>query len=353
MPVDDPRDLAAPRSADRPADPPAGSPAERPAASTAVAARFPEGRLDLGTAADRNLRWAAVDLAPVLEEARARLDLSPLAAVALARTMVGAALLQALGTSRVERLTVEVRGDGPLAQVVAEVDAEGNLRGTLSQPHIACSSATLELAGVIGRGRLSVLREIGGELYRSQVELVSGELGDDFTHYLDQSEQVDSVVVFAVLVRPFGVAAAGGLIVEVMPGADSALERSLEWSVAELGTVLPAPGRLLEERGLAGLVDAVLGALGPEVVETRGLRYRCRCSRERLAAHLALLPLVDRQELADAEGLIAADCAFCGTTYRFTAGELAATARRLAAATLIAEREGPAAAPSPTEPVDP
>jgi molecular chaperone Hsp33 len=333
-----------PRHAGAPTPAEPGAPAPGPADPAvdrrpADGAGFPEGRLLIGTAAERNLRWAAADLTPVVEEARARLDLSPLAAVALSRVAVGATLLQALGTRRVERLTVEVRGDGALAQVVAEVDADGNLRGTLSDPQVAAADGGLSLAGVIGRGRLSVLRESGGQLYRSQVELVSGELADDFTHYLDQSEQIDSLVVFAVLVRPYGVAAAGGLVVEVMPGADSALERSLELALQDVGTVLPVPGRLLEERGLEGLVDAVLAALAPEVVETRGLRYRCRCSRERLQAHLALLPAGDRQELADAAGLVSADCAFCGTTYRFSAGELAAAARTLAAARLLQELE--------------
>jgi|CXWL01.1.fsa_nt_gi molecular chaperone Hsp33 len=310
---------------------PEGHPTDTAAFHTLTAAdlapRFPAGRLDLGLAARGDLRWAAVDLTPVVDEARARLDLSPLAAVALGRCLVGAALLQALGTRRVSRLTLEVRGDGPLRQVVAEVDAEGNVRGSIAEPRLSVAGphGYFPVAEAIGQGRLSVLEEIGGQIHQSQVALVSGDLGDDLTHYLEQSKQVDSAVLLGVLTRPAGIAAAGGLIVEAMPGAAEGAIAAVEANIARLGRELPGVSRLLEERGLAGLSAAVFEGLGPESVEAaRELRYRCRCNRDRLGVHLSTLDPADRVDLARPDGTIAADCAFCGTTYVFSREELGA-----------------------------
>lgn len=290
-------------------------------------AGFPAGRLELGLAANGDLRFAAVDLTPVLEEARARLDLSPLAAVALGRAMVGAALLQGLATKRVDRLTVEVRGDGPLRQVVAEVDAEGNLRGTVSDPHVDLphlGDGNFPVAAAIGQGKLTVVRETRGQLHTSQVALVSGDLADDFTHFLEQSEQIESAILLGVLTKPFGIAAAGGLLIEVMPGSPDEVIATVERAVAKLGKEEPGASRLLEARGLAGLVDVVLGELAPEGVRGgRALRFACRCSRERLLMHLAAIDPSDRADLLVADGTLVADCVFCGTSYRFSPAELA------------------------------
>ena len=69
-------------------------------------------------------------------------------------------------------------------------------------------------------------------------------------------------------------------------------------------------------------LDAVLAGLEREVKERAPLRYRCRCSRERLRQHLVLLSAEDRDYLAEEDGAIQADCVFCGNHYRFTADEL-------------------------------
>ncbi len=91
--------------------------------------------------------------------------------------------------------------------------------------------------------------------------------------------------------------------------------------------------QLLEERRrLPTSLDAVLAGLDREVKEARPLRYRCRCSRERLLQHLVLLSAEDRDYLGDEDGTIDADCVFCGEHYRFTPEELASPDLRAAPA---------------------
>jgi molecular chaperone Hsp33 len=281
-----------------------------------------EGRLELGLAGDGALRWAVVDLTGVMREVRDRRDLGPVSTAALGRCLSGAALLLRLSTKTPTRLVLEVRGDGPLRQVMAEADEEGNLRGMVGEarvdvPHYP--NGKLAVGSAVGKGVLRVLREHnGGAHYHSQVELVSGEIGDDLAHYLRQSEQTSAAVLLGVLARPEGVAAAGGMIVEALPGAPEEAVSALEQNIARIRGV----SHLIDEGGLPNVVETVLAGLDREVKEARPLRYRCRCSRERLLRHLILLSAEDRDYLREEDGTIDADCVFCGACYRFTPEEL-------------------------------
>ena len=281
-----------------------------------------QGRLELGLAGNGSLRWAVVDLTEVLREARDRRDLGPVSTAALGRTLAGAALLLRLATKTPTRLVLDVRGDGPLRQVMAEADEEGNLRGLVGEAHVDVPhrpDGKLNVGGAVGKGFLRVLREHNsGANYHSQVELVNGEIGEDLAHYLDQSEQTPSAVMLGVLARPEGVAAAGGMIVEVLPGASDEALSTLQQNISRV----PGISHLIDEGGIPGVLETVLSGLDHEVKEVRPLRYRCRCSRERLLHHLILLSSEDRDYLREEDGTIDADCVFCGEHYRFAPEEL-------------------------------
>lgn len=281
-----------------------------------------EGRLHVGLAGSGTLRWAAADIAGVLEEARRRLDLSPIAAVALGRTLTAATLIQRISLRLCSRLVVEVLGDGPLGKVIAEVDDRGRLRGLVGTPRIATpADGRMALAPLVGRGLLRVTREDGRSRASSQVALVTGELGEDVAHYLEQSEQIRSAVLLGVLPHPGGIAAAGGFIVEALPGTDEALVEELERNIRAVEGI----SAVLERGGGPALARAVLEGLECEVVEEIPLAFACRCSRETLRSQLLTLPRADLESVIAEDGLCEAECAFCGTTYRFPAAELLAT----------------------------
>jgi molecular chaperone Hsp33 len=288
-----------------------------------------QGTLESGLAGGGAFRWAVADITDVMEETRGRFDLWPVPAAALGRCLAGAALLQRLSTKTPSRLMLEVRGDGPILRVLAEADDEGNLRGLVGDPQVQVPDwpgGKLGVGRAVGKGFLRVLREYeAGNSYHSQVELVSGEIGEDVAYYLSQSEQTKSAVLLGVLGKPSGVAAAGGMLVEVLPGAPEEAVARLE---SNLAVVSGSRGisHLIEEGGAGHVVEQVLAGLDREVKEIRPLRYRCRCSRERLFHHLRLLPAEDRAYLRadrpDHDDVIEADCAFCGARYRFTPEEL-------------------------------
>ncbi len=283
---------------------------------------MPRGsHLITGLAAHGDLRWVAVDLTTALEEARLRLDLSPIATVALGRALAGAVLVQRIALKTPTRLVLEISGDGPLGRVVAEASASGDMRGLVGNPRQPTPAEGLRLAAAIGSGVLRVTREGPRKAYTSQVALVSGELGDDLTHYLEQSEQIRSAVLLGVLLRPDGVAAAGGLIVEALPGTEDERITQLETNLRQRDGV----SVYLDRGGISALVDLVLDGFDREPLETVELRYRCGCTREGLQARLLPIARQDLTALLGPDGRCEAECAFCGERYVFDADELLST----------------------------
>jgi molecular chaperone Hsp33 len=282
----------------------------------------PEGVMEAGLAAGGAVRWVTTDITHPLEFIRRRRDLSPVSAAALGRSLAGAAMLLRIAVKTPARLVVEIRGSGPLGKVMAEADPAGNLRGLVSEPRVDVphyANGKLAVGAAIGGGILQVLREYeGGGRYHSQVALVSGEIGADLAHFLEQSEQTSSAVLVGVLTRPDGVAAAGGLIVEPMPGATEAILERLEANL--LGC--QEASRLLERGGVEALKGAALAGLGAEVNESQPVRFQCRCSRERLLGHLLCLSEEQLAELGVEEEVAQAECGFCGEVYLFQPSEL-------------------------------
>ncbi len=277
--------------------------------------------LESGLASRGSLRWVAADITLVLEEARRRLDLSPIAAVALGRSLSAAALIQRISLKMPARVVLEVVGDGPMGKVVAEVDSKGHLRGLVGNPQLETpEDGRMRIAPLLGSGFLRVTREEKRSRYSSQVELVSGELGDDITHYLEQSEQIRSAVLLGVLPRPIGIGAAGGLIVEALPGTEDEVIDQLEENIRTLEGV----SSCMDRGGIPALVKAVLQGFDREIVERQPLEYRCRCNRQSLLRQILPLAHKEPEALIGDDGFCEAVCAYCGSRYVFTATELAA-----------------------------
>ncbi len=278
------------------------------------------GVLQLGLAGRGTLRWAAVDISGPLEEARRRLDLSPIAAVALGRSLAAASLLLRFYTKVPTTLIFEILGDGALGKVAAEVDREGHLRGLVGEPQIATPpDGQLDIGWAVGKGFLRVTRVTRiRRRYSSQVELVSGEIGKDLVHYLEQSEQIHSAALLGVLPRLGGIAAAGGLLIEALPGTEEEILLLLEANLRDLDGV----SYYLEQGGIAALRDAVLMGFDREVLDRHSLYYSCSCGRDELLVKLQGLAAADLESVVDDEGTCEAVCAFCGSRYLYSSTEL-------------------------------
>lgn len=277
------------------------------------------------TAAGGSIRALAARTTRVVEEARRRHQTYPTVTAALGRVLTAAGLLGAdlkAGGS----VTVRVIADGPAGGMIADADARGRVRGYAKNPQVLLPlspGGKLDVGRAVGRrGFLYVTRDLGlKEPYTGSAPLVSGEIAEDLTYYLLQSEQTPSAVALGVLVEPGGeVRAAGGLIVQRMPGADTDDARRVEENVAGLGPVTRAidAGATPEQ-----LVFEALAGLDPSIHEARPLQFRCRCSRLRSSQALISLGAAELRSMIHEDHGAELRCHFCNETYRFTADDLA------------------------------
>jgi molecular chaperone Hsp33 len=273
-------------------------------------------RLARTLSADGTVRGLAAVTTDLVEEARVRHGTLPTATAALGRTLTAALLLGGLLKTE-ERVSLQFSGDGPLGGILADATPEGTVRGFVSRPqtHLPPRRGKLDVGGAVGRGLLCVMRVPRGEgpPYRSVVPLVSGEIGQDVASYLVNSEQTPSVVAIGVFVHADGtVGAAGGYLLQAMPGAEPATIDRLEENVG----AAPPPSELVRAGvDASAMLGLLLAGFDTHVLHERDVRFACRCSRAR--AESAILAM-GRAEIADAlttEGQAEVVCEFCGERY--------------------------------------
>lgn len=281
-----------------------------------------------------SVRAMAAVTTRTVEAARRRHTTSPTATAALGRTLTAAGLL---GTMLKDGQTVMVRvlGDGPLGGALAMSDALGRVRGYVANPAVhlpLTSNGKLDVGGAVGRGTLHVTVDLGLRYpQHGSVPLVSGEIGEDLASYLVTSYQIPSVVALGVLVSPDErVLAAGGLIVQALPGAEAGVIDYLEARARTLPTVtsMVSSGATPED-----IVQVALGELRGRVAERQPVRFRCGCTEAKVREVLAALGPDELGEILREQGQIEVRCNFCGRRYTFGDDDVAG---------ITAARDGPA-----------
>jgi molecular chaperone Hsp33 len=282
------------------------------------------------TAAEGGIRAVGVITTRLTEEARMRHKLSSEATAALGRTMAGGLLLVSSMKREGSRVNIRVKGNGPLGGILVDAGLDGTVRGYVDNPSVELppnERGKLDVGGVVGReGYLYVVRDVGyGYPYSSTVELVSGEIGDDITHYLVNSEQTPSALLLGVLVGTEGVRASGGLLLQVLPKAarDEALVQTLEERaqiIQQTGlTSLLKAGKTLPE-----IFEQLLGDMGLVILpEIQMIRFHCGCSFDRMLGALKILGEAELQDMIEKDNGAEATCHFCGEVYQASSDELA------------------------------
>jgi len=272
---------------------------------------------------DGSLRAAAAVTTNLVEEVRRRQGTDPTATVAVGRLATGAALMGSLLKGR-QRLALSVEGNGPLQKLQAETDAEGHLRASVKNPlcGLPPREGRFDVAGAVGRaGFLHVIKDLGlKDPYRGLVQLYSSEIAEDLAYYLTTSEQIPSTVALGVALGADGsVAAAGGFLVQAMPGGDPSLIPLLEQRLAEL----PATTVLLREGiGPLEILQRLLDGIPFGVKGETGLLFRCGCSRGQVQQMLRALGREELLQLAAEPEATTVTCEFCREAYRFSPDEI-------------------------------
>lgn len=281
-------------------------------------------RIIRATAGDGMIKMAVISARDLVERAREIHTLSPTASAALGRTLCAASMLGEMMKEDKASLTIRINGGGPIGSIVAVSDSEGYVRGYVTNP--ACdlplrADGKLDVGGAVGRdGMFTVSRDIGlREPYIGSTELVSGEIAEDLTRYLLESEQVASACALGVLVdTDRTIKAAGGFIVQLMPGADEGLIAKLEDNIF----MMDALTTILAEDGAEAVFNQVLAGLEHHIVGEVPVGYRCTCSRERVSGALKVIERAELEEII-AEGTnCEIGCQFCDKVYVFTPEDL-------------------------------
>ncbi|HLR62804.1 MAG TPA: Hsp33 family molecular chaperone HslO [Lentibacillus sp.] len=276
------------------------------------------------TAYDGKVRAYAISSTNTVEEARRRQDSWATASAALGRTITISAMMGAMLKGE-DSLTVKFEGNGPIGAIITDSDATGDVRGYVTNPHVDFDlneKGKLDVARAVGtEGNLSVVKDLGlKEHFTGQVPIVSGEIGDDFTYYFANSEQVPSAVGAGVLVNPdLSISASGGFIVQVMPGADEEVITRLEEQIQEF----PAISTLIRE---GNSPEEILERLfGNEEITIHGrlpVRFQCKCSKERVEQAIMGLGSEEIQSMIDEDHGAEARCHFCNEVYHLSEQEL-------------------------------
>lgn len=267
------------------------------------------------------IRVIAAVTTNLCREAARRHQTSAPVAVALARGLTGGLLFSTL-TSASERVTIQIQGDGPLGSLTIDAYGDGDVRGYPGRPKALSgqTSPGRRLAPLCGHsGVVNVLRDVGlKERYQGQIPLRHGEIDEDLEAYLRESEQIPSALgCEAVLDAAGNIVAAGGLLAQVMPSGSVEHIRAVQHRL-RTGALHDLLQQNLTPQQIA---EALLPDLVIEPLDERPLRFRCRCSRERIEAMLLTLSPVDLGEMIE-EGQAEITCNYCNQIYQVDADAL-------------------------------
>ncbi|MEY8351115.1 redox-regulated molecular chaperone HslO [Bacillus cereus] len=269
---------------------------------------------------DGEVRAYSVRTTNTVSEAQRRHDTWRTASAALGRSLTAGTMMGAMLKGD-QKLTIKVEGNGPIGPILVDAHANGDVRGYVTNPHVdfeGTEQGKLRVYQAVGtEGFVTVIKDIGmREPFIGQSPIVSGELGEDFTYYFAVSEQTPSSVGVGVLVNgDDSILAAGGFILQIMPGAQ---EETISFIEERLQKIPPVS--TLIERGLSPeeLLYEVLGEDKVKVLETMDVQFNCTCSRERIEAVLISLGKEELKQVREEEDETEVHCHFCNERYKFS-----------------------------------
>ena len=281
-------------------------------------------RILRATAAEGFVKMSAVTAKDAVQRAKEIHNCTPTTAAALGRTLCGASMLGNLLKEENGSLTIRINGGGPIGSVIAVSDSDGYVRGYVTDPSVDLplrADGKLDVGGAVGRnGLLTVSRDIGlKEPYIGSTQLVSGEIAEDLTSYMLESEQIPAACGLGVLIdTDLSVKAAGGFIVQLMPGAPEKYIDLLEENIFMMDQLTT----ILAEDGLEAVFEQVLKGMPYHIVGEDEVGYRCYCSRERVSDAILGVGADELESMINEGQTVEVSCQFCDTIYSFTPDDL-------------------------------
>lgn len=282
------------------------------------------------TAADAQIRAFACTTRGLVETARKAHNTSPVVTAALGRLLSAGAMMGSMLKGDEDILTLQIKGDGPVNGLTVTADSKGNVKGYANVPDVilpANSIGKLDVAGAVGKGILSVIKDMGlKEPYVGQTALQTSEIAEDLTYYFATSEQVPSCVGLGVLMEKDNtVKQAGGFIVQLMPFAEDAVIDRLEANLAKINSVTSIldSGNTPEQ-----LLGMLLEGMNPEITDTLPTGFSCNCDKKRVEKALISIGKAELKDMIKDGKEIEVNCHFCNQNYTFSVEELKGLLKR-------------------------
>ncbi len=276
------------------------------------------------TAAGETVRAFAIRSTEMAAVARETHRTLPVVTAALGRLLSAGAMMGSMMKGENDKLTLQMKGDGPIGMLTVTADSHGNIKGFPANPAVDIPrkyAGKLDVGGAIGKGVLTVIMDLGlKEPYNGQVEIQTGEIGDDLAYYFTVSEQTPSAVGLGVMVdTDSSVRHSGGFIIQIMPDASEETISAIEEKVngAPSVTSMMEDGLVPED-----ILEYYLGGLGLHINGKLPVRFYCDCSKEKVGRALATISTSDLQEIINDGEEIEVKCYFCNSAYTFGIDEL-------------------------------
>lgn len=267
-----------------------------------------------GLCHDGRIRVLGCDITDLMKKIVKEQNLLATSACALGRTLAVTSMLGAMLKNTADHLEIRIKGDGPLGLIKTYVNGNLEIRGFVENNDIVLINEhthKIDVGRGVGKGYLEVVTKLHNDQhFISTINLVSGEIGDDFASYFLQSEQIPSVVMVGVLIdKNQSVVSAGGIIIQMLPGHNELDINSSEEAISHLKplSTLLADGFRIED-----ILVSIYNDL--EILNTREVKFNCDCNYDKMLMMIDKLPLETLKELNDGHNLNVS-CYYCNKEY--------------------------------------
>ncbi len=283
------------------------------------------GKLIRCITSDGAVMATALDSTDIVANAEKYHKTSAVMTAALGRLLTATSIMGNMMKGKDHTVTVKINGGGPAGTVVAVADSTGNVRGYVGDSKVELplkDNGKLDVGGAVGtNGLVYVIKDVGmKEPYSGSVPLVSGEIAEDITAYYAVSEQIPTVCSLGVLVNTdLTVKKAGGIIIQLLPGAD---DKTIDKLEENLKHIRPITAMMDEGKDVKDILFEMLSGFETEVLYEENTAYVCPCSRERTVKMLSGISEEELTAMADEMPEIKVECHFCNKNYVFTPSEI-------------------------------
>lgn len=279
-------------------------------------------KLIKGISEDKYIRFYAVDSVATVQKALDIHKLSAANSILTGKLILSGLMMSFDLKNKNDLLSIKLDCSGPTKGIITTVKNTGEIKCYINNPSAEFSKDTKSFKDFLQDGTISVIKDLGlKEPYIGSVEIITGEIGDEMTHYYLKSEQIHTAVSVGIRFNEEGkVRQAGGFIVQLLPFAPeediSQLEKNLN-SLPNITDLLDM-GHRIED-----IVEKfVLKNIPSKIYEKIEPKYSCDCSHDRFLAGISLLSEKELNEIIEDNEDIEVVCRFCNKKYIYSPDEI-------------------------------